>query len=454
VNRILFEQILFMTCQHDPTATIHEATAILQSAIDSVAASGGGIVRVGPGTWTITTLMLRSGVRLHLEFGAVLEAAHDLSLYPEFKPEVNNKDQEPLHLIYALDCEDVALTGPGEIDGQDMAFWRPCRTEEERPYGIFRFVVPGSRPLPLIQFVRCRRVQVADISIRRSPGWTLHCYDCDDVQIRRVRMQNHLLGPNTDGIGITDSRDVIITGCNITTGDDGIVIKSTQHDKACERVIVSDCLVETNCAAFGLGAEVVGAIRDITFTNCIARASLRMIQIQLWHPGTVENVIFSNIVGRTFPSEGVFCERAISVDIQQFHRPEPTLGLVRNVNFSNILCTTRGRILLTAQDGSRICNVTLRDVHLEIPEIEDPAVVVPASRSLQMSNYNPHTRAARAAAVFDNVEGLRIENLSVGWPESPAIPMHGLCLRNTEPDALNTTNLSSSLPGVEAVLRI
>lgn len=443
-----------MTCllpqNHSPAGL----TDLLQAAVDDRAKQGGGTVRVGPGLWSIRTLRLRSGVRLHLEYGCVLQADHDLAAYPAMPMEVSNKDQQPTHLLHAADCEEIAITGPGVIDGQDTAFWRPCRNEAERPYGIFRFVAEGRRPLPLVQLVRCRGIRIENITLRRSPGWTLHAFDCDDVRIRDVRIRNHLFGPNTDGIGITDCRDVVISGCDVTTGDDAIVIKSTHPDKSCERVIVSDCIAETNCAAFALGAEVAGAIREVAFANCIARASLRIIQIELWLPGLVENVTFQSITGRTFPGEGVHGERAIYVDIQQFDRPTPTLGTVRNIRFADLFCTTRGRILITAQDGSHITNVTLRDVHLDIPEIEDPAEVVPGSRSLQMSNFSPQTRAVRAGAVFDNVKGLRLENLSICWPEVPKIPMHAICLRQTESVSMDPGGFAASDPELPAILHL
>jgi len=96
---------------------------------------------------------------------------------------------------------------------------------------------------------------------------------------------------------------------------------------------------------------------------------------------------------------------------------------------------------MTAQDGTSIDQVTLRDVHLEVPEIEDPEEAVPAARSYQNSNYNPETRAARAAVVADNINGLLLDNVTVRWPESSEIPMKGLVTRNVR----NLKHLNSGL---------
>lgn len=426
-------------------------TRHIQQSIDRISSGGGGRVTLGPGLWVTSTLRLRSGVIFHLELGAILQAATDISLYPVIEGSADNKDQSKYHLLHAEECEDIAVTGQGIIDGQDTAFWAPCEREEQRPYGIFDYYVPGERLSPLLQIVRCRRVRVEGVIIRRSPSWTLHLYDCDDVQVRQIRMQNHLLGPNTDGIGINSCRDVIISGCDITGGDDSIIVKATHPTKPCERIIVSDCIADTNCSAFGLGAETLGGIRDVTFTNCVARRSLRVIQLQLWSSGWVENVVFSNIVGRTYPTERVTCERPIYIDIQEFKKPDQPLGRVRNIQFSNITCTTRGRILITAQDGAVVENVTLRDIHLDIPEIEDPAEAVPKARSMQLSNFSPEARVARAAAVFDNVRDLRVHGLSVRWPDQADVPMSALWFRNVRA-AIDAPFLTPSQPGLETAV--
>jgi hypothetical protein len=282
----------------------------------------------------------------------------------------------------------------------------------------------------------------------RSPGWTVHFFDCDEVHVQGIRIRNHLMGPNADGITINGCRNAFVRDCDIVTGDDAIGIKATNPDIRCQGVLVSDCIVETNCGAFCLGAETVGGIYDVIFSNCIARASLRLIAIEMWDAGHVENVTFNNIIGRTLPNPGVSCERPIYLDIQRFNRGKDgspvTLGHIRNVFVSNLICTTRGRIVLTAQDGARLENIVLRDVHLEVPEIEDPQVAVPLARSMQNSNFNPQTRAARAAVVADNVAGLVLANVSVRWPDDATVPMHGLCLRRVADPQVSSPGLGAN----------
>lgn len=443
---------------HDATIADGSAqAACLQRAIDHVHERGGGTLCVGPGVYVITTVFLRSGVELHLERGARLVAHACLEEYPEAPDAARNKDQSRHHLIVAHGCEDIAITGEGTIDGNDQAFWTPCKTEADRPYGIFRYTVRGGnvrRPTPLVQLVGCRRVTLKSVTLTSAPGWTLHVFDCDTVSIQGLIVRGDPYGPNTDGIGINGSRDVRISDCDVDTGDDAIIIKATNPDSVCERVAVTNCVLASNCAALGLGADVEGVIRDVVFSNCVVRKSLRMIQVEMWHPGQIERAVFSGISGRTLPDEGVDNERPIYVDIQQWTRPEPTLGRARDLVFRDILCESRGRILITAQDGALLDGITLDTVTVTVPEIEDPHESVPGARSMQLSNFNPHTRAMRAAVVADNVHTLTVRNVAYRWPESPTVPMHGLCLRNCANLIDDSPRLQASDTGCERVVRM
>ncbi len=431
--------------------------ACLQRVIDRVHEAGGGTVSVGPGVYVMTTVFLRSGVELRLKHGARLVAHACLQDYPEVPDAAANKDQSRQHLIVAHGCEDIAITGEGTIDGNDQAFWKPCTSEDEWPYGIFRYTVRDGharRPSPLVQLVGCARVKLRGVTLTSAPGWTLHVFDCDTVSIHGLIVRGDPYGPNTDGIGINGSRDVRISHCDVDTGDDAVIIKATNPNSVCERVTVTNCVLASNCAALGLGADVEGVIRDVVFSNCVVKKSLRMIQVEMWHPGRIERAVFSGISGRTLPDAGIRNERPIYVDIQQWTRPESTLGRVRDLMFRDILCESRGRIVMTAQDGAVIDGITLDTVTVTVPEIEDPHETVPGARSMQLSNFNPHTRAVRAAVVADNVHALTLRNVAYRWPESLTVPMHGLCLRNCRNVIDDSPRLQATDIGCERVVRM
>ena len=430
-----------------------EQAKCIQDQIDAVHESGGGIVAVNAGVYTCSTIFIKSNVELHLKRGCIIRAHHDLDVYPNVEIAADNKDQTVKHLIVSHNSHNICISGEGLIDGQDMAFWTPCKNKEERPYGIFRYITKD-RPSPLIQIIGCKNVKLKDFNIISSPGWALHVFDCDLVSITGLNVRGHQFGPNTDGIGINGSRDVRISHCDVDTGDDAIIIKATNTNSICERVTVDNCVLASNCAALGLGADVYGIIRDVIFTNCVVKKSLRMIQVEMWFPGQVERAIFSSITGKTFPDAEVENERPIYIDIQQFKRPETTLGKVNDMIFRDIICESRGRIVMTAQDGSQIEGITLDTIKIIVPEIEDPKISVANSNSLQLSNFSIQTRDFRAGIIADNLKDLTLNNVEFKWPENPTIPMNALCIRNCEGLLENSPRLVSNQEGLERIAQI
>ncbi len=414
-----------------------QTTALLQAAIDA-AASTAGVVTVPPGRHVIRTLFLRNGVTLELALGATLLPDTDLDAYPVLQAG-HNQDRQPFHLLVADGIEDFVIRGPGTIDGCGMSFW-----DEPLP-GSPWYRAKTRRISPLVEIRNCRNVRLENFAIRDSPGWTVHCLDCDHVRIEGLVIDNHLYGPNTDGLDINGCRHVFISNCRIHGCDDNIILKATADARSCEHIVVTNCILESTCAALGLGAETRSSIRHVAISNCTVLNSIRMIQIIMWDGGTVENVVISNVTGRAMTTIGT--DRAIHLDIQQHHGENPELGTMRNVQISNVVCETRGRILLTAQDGAFLENITLRDVRLIYPEVEDPTRTVAASTSQQLSNFSPEARLARAAVVADNVKNLVLAHVAATWPQDRSkieTPMRGLWTRNVPGAIIDCPHLAPS----------
>ncbi|MBN2130332.1 MAG: hypothetical protein JW741_12590, partial [Sedimentisphaerales bacterium] len=186
-------------------------TEAIQKAIDACAADGGGTVYLPPGTFLSGTLTFKSDVTLRLAAGCTLLGSTDLRDYPVTVPKYRSytDNYTDKSLIYAENVERIAITGRGVIDGRGAAFKGPYKV---RPY--------------LMRFIECRDVTVEGVTIRNSPMWVQHYLACDDVRITGVTVKSHV-NHNNDGIDIDSCRRVVISGCNIDSGDDAIVLKST-----------------------------------------------------------------------------------------------------------------------------------------------------------------------------------------------------------------------------------
>ena len=141
----------------------------IQKMIDMAAAAGGGKVTLEPGVYPSGTLYLRSNVELHVPAGAVILGHPKPEKYDDFRhpgfdsiaPEDSRKC-----LIACADCENVAITGHGIINGQGPQFY-----DTNVKSGAFFAKPPYPRPR-MVQFYHCRNVFFEDITLLDSPGWT------------------------------------------------------------------------------------------------------------------------------------------------------------------------------------------------------------------------------------------------------------------------------------------
>src|SRR5690349_8817807 len=108
-----------------------DATAAIREAIAACSAQGGGRVVVPPGVFITGAIHLESNINLHVSEGATLRFSSDPAAY---LPAVLTRwegiecmNYSPL--IYALDRENVAVTGSGTLDGSasDENWWKWAR---------------------------------------------------------------------------------------------------------------------------------------------------------------------------------------------------------------------------------------------------------------------------------------------------------------------------------------
>lgn len=395
----------------------------IQRAINAATMAGGGRVVVPAGTYRCGTLTLASHIDLHLEAGAVIQGSHDLEDYPYQSVPAGGKAKHRHHLIVARGCDDVAITGRGVIDGQGPAFWQPQANERAWIYA------KPERVIPMIEIDDCRDVLVDGITLRESPGWTLHLQCCDRARITGVRIDNHRQGPNNDGFDINGCRDVLIAGCHIDTCDDAIVMKTTHNTRSCERITIQNCVLGCNCAAIKCGTESFHDFRQITVTGCIVTRSTRAFALYGFDGGTFEQITVSDMICDT--DLAFILNHPIHLDARQ-RNPDSALSTMRDIRIAGFSALTDGRLLMTAADGCTIDGVRVDGVSMRYALFCDPAPVAPGATSAQGSQHSPDARAARAALVLEGVTNVRVRDVAIAWPEAIDAPGWGQGLIRVE----------------------
>ena len=353
---------------------IADDTAALQAAVDACSAAGGGrVVLPGGHVFRSGALRLHSNLELHLEMGAVLKGSDRLSDYrpsgggdPEKMtvPSYENCEYAgaPTHFfLYARDCENLAITGFGKIDGNEEIFYG-----EATRWHIEGAFYPRA---PMLFLENVSHLTIGQVTLTASAFWTVHLVGCREVLIDGIRILNNLRMANCDGIDPDHCQNVRIANCHIECADDCIVFKNTASAMQygpCENITVSNCTLTSTSAAIKFGSESEDAFRNIVIENCVISRSNRGISLQLRDKGCIENVLFHNLTIETrLFHRDVFWGSAEPIAVTVLRRrAETELGQVRDVRFSNIFCTAENGILLYAERPEAISGVAFDHVSL------------------------------------------------------------------------------------------
>ena len=294
-----------------------KVTKNIQNAIDSVSERGGGIVVVPAGIWNTGRITLKSNVNLHLQEGAELHIGGKIE---DFLPAVFTRVEgiEVMSsggFIYALNAENIALTGKGKIVGPEKN--TPVRTAKNAP-GVVEIAIDPNMPVKdrihdghngryfykpkSICLVECKNILIEGVTIERSVTWNVTPIYCDGVIIRGITV-NSVGIPTGDGIDIESSRNVLIEYSTLNNGDDCFTMKSGRDkdgirvNRPTENIVVRYCLSEAGHGAITIGSETAGWIRNVYLHDCIFDGTDRGFRFKTRRPrgGGVENIFYERV---------------------------------------------------------------------------------------------------------------------------------------------------------------
>lgn len=338
-------------------------TSVIQSAINQLFDEGGGTVVVPSGKFLTGTLYLKDNIELNLKPGAVLFGSTNPLDYPE--NELKVKPGDARSLIYANGQKNISVTGQGTINGLgNSPVWLKGDNAAGRP--------------KIIYFVDCKNVLVDGIRMTNSAFWVSDFLACDYVNINSVEIYsygNH----NNDGIDI-DSKNVVISNCIIETDDDALCFKSHIHDRPCENITVTNCVLASNCNGIKFGTASHGGFKNISVTNCIVKRPVED-NIRLWHThiegidsghtvisgialemvdgGIMDQIKISDIV-----MDGV--QTPIFIKLGDRKRYDDIPGQLKNIQINNIVARNASLISssITGFPGHKIQNISISNIDI------------------------------------------------------------------------------------------
>ena len=378
---------------------VTDCTDAIAQAIAACHAAGGGRVVVAGGKYVTGAVHLLSNVNLHIEGDATLQFSSDRA---KFLPLVRTRFEgtECMNyspLIYAFGQENIAITGPGTLDGGGAQTWWGLRAQAAGG-GSRKLIDQGDKGVAVadrlfgeggglrpnfIQPYQCRNVLIADVFVTNSPMWEINPVLCTNVTVSGVTISSH--GANNDGCDPDSSTDVLIQNCTFDTGDDCIAIKSGKNADGrrvhvpSQNIIVRDCVMKDGHGGVVVGSEVSGSVSNVFAENCKMDSPNLLCALRLksnaQRGGSIENVFMRNI------EVGSVRDQVLTIDLVYSRVTSGDFPpVLRNVVMEKITGANCPRLMSVVGttnstiEGVRIENCNFHGVHL--PDILTNAGIV------------------------------------------------------------------------------
>ena len=352
----------------------------INAAIDSCVAHGGGQVCLPAGNYLCGSIRLKSNVELHLEAGATIVAAPaSMNAYDPSEPFGEKEYQDGGHtyfhnsLIWADGQQNVAITGPGRIDGLGLT----KRDTEKAGNVQGGSIGTGDKSIAL---KCCRNILIRDVTIFRGGHFAIIVTGCELGTIDNVTIDT-----NRDGIDIDCCKYLTVSNTKVNTpSDDAIVLKSSYALKrpvVCENIMITNCVVtgyklgtlldgtyqpeKVNwvCGRIKLGTESNGGYRNVTISNCTCTWSSGLA-FEVVDRGIMENITVTNISMQHVHHYPIYITTGC-----RNRGPESTdVSTARNIMISHVVAQdvdSLAGIIVTGMEGHPIEHVCLSDIMIE-----------------------------------------------------------------------------------------
>src|SRR5687767_4871460 len=339
-------------------------TEAIQKAIDACTRKGGGTVKVPTGQFVTGTILLKDNCILHLDDGAVLLGSLDPKDYRNVDPFKDGLGAEVgFAMVAAVDAKGVGISGRGAINGRgkELAANMPFKGEGW-----------GSRPF-LVRFVRSTRVTIRDVELLYAGAWTLNFFQSRNVKIERLKIKSFGV-PHNDGINIDSSQGFVIKDCDVDSGDDALVFKTTSSTPTRD-ITVTNCRLKSNQGAIKFGTESVANFENIRISNCQIRdtknGGIKLLSVDGAHLQniTISDITMENVATPIFVRLGARLK-----SFREGEKKKEQAGFIRNVVIKNVRARAAANAQLMPPSGIFITGIpqhmvgglTLQNIEIEL----------------------------------------------------------------------------------------
>lgn len=345
--------------------------------------NNGGTIIIPKGVYTLHgPIHFVSNVKIQIEKGAKIRFSDNPSYYLPMV--LTSWEGTMLYnyspLIYAYNCNNIAITGEGTIDGGGAEIWNTFKAKEgadkmlsrkmnhndtpiaERKFGKGHFLRPQ-----MIQFFNCKNILLENVQLENAPFWTVHLLKSKSITVRGLKYKAH--NKNNDGIDPEYSSDILIENILFDNADDNIAIKAgrdnegrANSDTPSENIVIRNCEFK-GLHAIVIGSEMSAGVRNVYVENSTFRGDLKrgvFIKTNSDRGGFVKNIYFKNIdFGKV--------EDCLYITAN-YHGEGGGLypSAVSDISFSNITCqeATNTGIVIEGFPNKKVSNITLDHINI------------------------------------------------------------------------------------------
>ncbi len=359
-------------------------TDAIQHAVDACASQGGGTVRlpvVGTQAVYLTgPFTLKSHVHLQVDQGVTLQGTNNHSRY--VGAYINWVYQPNEALISAKGATDLGILGAGVIDG---AGGQLQPNGNPSWWSLAAAGAPANTRPWMLEFYQCDHITISGVTLRNSPMWMQTLRFSSYITESGVTVSAPAGTPNTDGVDVVGSTNVVLTDLNISVGDDNIAIKSglpidptDPKQQGLPQMATSQVQVSNITAGEGdgivIGSEASNGVNNVTIQNVHFRFTGWGIRIKSARDRggniyaiTAEDLVMDDVTyplnisdyypGNSGPHEPPYYPA---------QKITATTPYIHDITFQNIAATGAGvQSVIEGLPESCIHNVTMNNVSIQ-----------------------------------------------------------------------------------------
>ncbi|KAM0026986.1 putative endo-polygalacturonase [Helianthus debilis subsp. tardiflorus] len=266
------------------------------------------------------------------------------------------------HWLEFTNLEEFTINGKGTLDGRGSVWWTDSIHDFKQVSVSTDEKKQTSRPTA-VMFVGGSKITVTGITIQNSPKFHLTFDTCDGVLVHHISISSPGDSPNTDGIHLRSSKNVIIHHTKLACGDDCISIQT-----GCTNVLVHDvnCGPGHGISIGSLGIDgLTACVSNITVKNVKIHDTMTGVRIKTWQgaKGLVRGVSFSNIqvsqVEVPIMIDQYYCDHSTCMN-------KTSAVSIADIMYENIKGTyTVQPIHLSCSDSKPCMNLKLSNIELK-----------------------------------------------------------------------------------------